>query len=77
MDNGTNNKGGNMQAISSDIVYLTEAQVSKITGRAQATLQKDRYRRVGIPYIRIGRHIRYTLQDVHAYMAANRVETNN
>lgn len=56
-------------------VYLTETDVAKITGRAKSTLQKDRARRVGIPFFKFGRSIRYTLKDVHAYMEANRVET--
>lgn len=63
-----------MTAMATD-VYLTDTQVAQITGRAKSTLQKDRVRRVGIPYIKIGRTIRYTLKDVHDYMEANRVET--
>lgn len=63
-------------ATATEEVYLTDTQVAQITGRAKSTLQKDRVRRVGIPYIKIGRTIRYTLTDVHKYMESNRIETD-
>lgn len=71
------NKGGRMriQALKAKETYLTEAEVSRLTGRAKSTLQKDRVCRVGIPYIKMGHTVRYLLQDVHDYMQANRIET--
>lgn len=56
--------------------YLTEAQVSKVTGRSRSALQKDRCRRKGIPYIKIGHQIRYMYGDVTGWMESNRVDTD-
>lgn len=49
---------------------LTDRQVSEITGRARSTLQKDRLGGGGIPYVYVGRLVRYRLSDVQAYIAA-------
>lgn len=47
---------------------LSDHQVAKITGRARSTLQKDRVSGAGIPFIRIGRLVRYRLSDVRDYI---------
>ena len=47
---------------------LSDREVAKITGRARSTLQKDRVAGTGIPYVRIGRLVRYRLVDVAAYI---------
>ena len=51
---------------------LTEHQVSEITGRAVPTLQKDRSEGNSnvIPFVKIGRLVRYRQSDVEAYLAA-------
>jgi predicted DNA-binding transcriptional regulator AlpA len=51
---------------------LTEHQVSDIIGRAVPTLQKDRSEGNSsvIPYIKIGRLVRYRQSDIEAYLAA-------
>lgn len=38
---------------------LSDRDVEKITGRARSTLQKDRVVGSGIPFVRIGRLVRY------------------
>lgn len=53
--------------------WLTEKEVSKITGRAEQTLRNDRTKRQGIPYSKISRSVRYRLDDVVGYMDARRV----
>jgi hypothetical protein len=50
--------------------HLTDHDVSRITGRARSTLQKDRVAGTGIPFIRIGRLVRYRQSDVQGYLAA-------
>ena len=37
-----------------------------------AALAQDRYRRVGIPYVKLGRRVRYMRADVAGHLAANR-----
>jgi hypothetical protein len=49
---------------------LTDTEVSRITGRARSTLQKDRVAGIGIPFVRIGRQVRYRAEDVATYLAA-------
>jgi predicted DNA-binding transcriptional regulator AlpA len=49
---------------------LSDRDVEKITGRARSTLQKDRVAGTGIPFVRLGRMVRYRQSDVHAFLAA-------
>jgi len=54
--------------------YLTEQEVSKITGLALSTLRNQRHQRRGIPYLKIGgRAIRYKSADTTAYMEKHRI----
>ena len=49
---------------------LSDRDVERITGRARSTLQKDRVSGTGIPFVRIGRLVRYRQSDIQAYLAA-------
>jgi predicted DNA-binding transcriptional regulator AlpA len=49
---------------------LSDRDVEKITGRARSTLQKDRVSGSGIPFIRLGRLVRYRQSDVTAFLDA-------
>jgi hypothetical protein len=49
---------------------LSDWDVEKIARRARSTLQKDRVAGTGIPFIRIGRLVRYRPSDVAAYLDA-------
>jgi len=60
--------------------YLTEKQVSEITGRALQTLRNDRHEGRGIPYskLRVSGNrgsIRYSLEDVVRFMERNKIQT--
>ena len=55
--------------------YLNEIQVAEMTGRALSTLRNERFSRCGIPYIKIGRSVRYSLQDVVQFMEAHKILT--
>lgn len=48
--------------------YLTERQVSNLTNIALSTLRNHRFQCRGLPYIKIGKSIRYSLQDVVEYL---------
>ena len=54
--------------------YLSDKHVSEITGRAVQTLRNDRHQGKGIPYIKMGRSVRYDPEDVLAYMEARRIK---
>ena len=56
--------------------YLTEAEVSALTKIALPTLRNQRFRGVGIPYYKIGRSVRYRLQEVLDYMESKRISTD-
>ena len=55
--------------------YLTEAEVTKITGRALSTLRNDRFNARGIPYYKIGRSVRYNLDEVVSFMEDHKIKT--
>ena len=57
-----------MEHKSKHLQYLTEAEVSELTRIALPTLRNQRFRGVGIPYSKIGRSVRYFLQDVIDFM---------
>jgi Helix-turn-helix domain len=56
--------------------YIDEQEVARITGRALSTLRNERFNRRGIPYYKVGRSVRYSLQDVIDFMEAHRVQTD-
>ncbi len=56
--------------------YLTERQVSKITSRGIQTLRNERSLRKGIPFVKLGRAVRYNLADVVEYMESRKVQTD-
>ncbi len=48
--------------------YLNEKEVSQKICRALSSLRNDRFNRKGIPYIKVGRSVRYSYKDVIAFM---------
>ena len=55
--------------------YLPETLVSEITGMSVATLRNHRWLGKGIPYIKIGRTVRYQESEVLEYLENLRVQT--
>jgi len=53
--------------------YLSEKEVSKLTGFSLSKIQKDRFHRRGLPYIKLGRSIRYDIVDIEEYMNQRKV----
>lgn len=53
--------------------YLTEKDVAKLTKLSLAKLRQDRHKHCGIPYIKIGRAVRYRLEQVEAFMEEHTV----
>jgi hypothetical protein len=49
----------------------TTAQLAEILQTKASCLAQDRYRGYGIPYIKVGRRIRYRRQDVIDYLQRN------
>lgn len=55
--------------------YLRTEAVAEMLDITVKSLAQDRYRGEGIPYVKIGKRVRYRLEDVHAFMEANTVVT--
>jgi excisionase family DNA binding protein len=56
---------------------LTAEQVSAVTGLSTETLAQWRSQKRGIPYLKIGRTVRYDSADVHAYLRGCRVSVSD
>jgi hypothetical protein len=54
-------------------VLLTEKQVEAATGVPIASLKTDRCRGVGMPYVKLGRRVRYRADEVAAYIAGHTI----
>lgn len=52
---------------------LTEKEVSKRFCISCSTLQKHRLKGIGIPYIKLGRLVRYDIDDIYAFMEAHKI----
>ena len=61
--------------MSTNALLTTEA-VADLTGLSPETLAQWRSRRRGIPYLKIGRSVRYDLADVQAYLEGCRVSVS-
>ena len=57
-------------APSSAASLLSDREVAVLTGRARSTLQKDRLYGGGVPFVRVGRQVRYRQEDLAAWLAA-------
>ncbi|MBX9921674.1 MAG: helix-turn-helix domain-containing protein [Mycolicibacterium frederiksbergense] len=51
----------------------TPPQVAKVVQTTVDALAQDRYRGRGIPYVRVGRRIRYLRTDVLKYLEGNKI----
>jgi excisionase family DNA binding protein len=56
---------------------LSAEQVAELTGLALDTLAQWRSQRRGIPYLKIGRAVRYDFSDVQAYLRGCRVSVSD
>jgi predicted DNA-binding transcriptional regulator AlpA len=56
---------------------LTETDAAPYTGYSQAFLRQSRQRGRGPAYIKVGRSVRYRIEDLDAWLNAHRVETRD
>lgn len=56
--------------------YLTDREVSQLTGRALSTLKNDRTAGRGFPFIKWGRFVRYRKTDIIDFMESKKVIPN-
>lgn len=53
--------------------YLSEKKVAELTGFSLSKIQQDRFYRRGLPYVKLGKAIRYSLADVIAFMESHKI----
>jgi hypothetical protein len=57
--------------------WINEKEVVVKTGRGLQSLRNDRSHKCGIPYSKIGKSIRYAVDDVEGWMEARRISTSD
>jgi hypothetical protein len=60
-----------------EVRFLTEKGVKEMTNRALSTLRNDRHLNRGIPYVKIGRSVRYEMDDVLQFMRSRKIQTED
>ncbi|MGO9354850.1 MAG: helix-turn-helix domain-containing protein [Mycobacterium sp.] len=53
-------------------LVMSSDQLAWVLGISVGALAQDRYRRSGIPYVKIGRRVRYLRVDVAQYLVTHR-----
>jgi len=53
---------------------LRQGEVAKMIGMSEAWLEQSRFRGTGIPYIRLGRAIRYRMSVVQQWLEKHSVQ---
>jgi hypothetical protein len=56
-----------------DDTLATPREVAEVLHVRESTLAQQRYRGLGLPYLKVGRAIRYKWSDVEAYLAERTV----
>jgi len=62
-----------MTTTAPDVQLWDEQRTADETGIPVGTLRQDRHRGTGLPYVRLGRRIRYRPTDVAAWLDAHTV----
>ena len=63
--------------VSKETSYMTERQAAAFTSLSVHKFRQDRFHCRGIPYVKLGRAVRYSVDDLRAYMAAHRITPDN
>ena len=56
---------------------LSDKDLERITGRSRSSWQKDRLTGGGIPFIRVGRLVRYRLSDVEEWLRSRTLRSTS
>ncbi|OPX33825.1 MAG: hypothetical protein B1H12_11215 [Desulfobacteraceae bacterium 4484_190.2] len=52
---------------------LTEQEVAELTGLSLSTLRMNRSKGKGIPYLKIGKCVRYNMEDLKNYLESKKI----
>ena len=53
--------------------WVNEKETAEMTGIALPTLRNGRSQGFGIPFVKIGRSVRYSLEDIQTFMLSHRI----
>ena len=53
---------------------VKENQASQLISRGVQTLRNDRHHRRGMPYVKMGRSVRYLMSDILTYLEKHRID---
>ncbi|MFH2046070.1 MAG: helix-turn-helix domain-containing protein [Pseudomonadota bacterium] len=53
---------------------INEKEAAKIIGKSVFTLRNDRFMSRGLPFIKIGRSVRYRLKDIESFIDSHRID---
>jgi predicted DNA-binding transcriptional regulator AlpA len=56
---------------------LKQEEVAELIGMSRAWLEQCRFRKTGIPYLKLGRAVRYRMKDVMEWLEAQAVPKAN
>ena len=56
---------------------IDEKKLAKIIDKSLQTIRNDRCQKKGIPYFKLGRSVKYSLDDVKNYIAKSRIDVGN
>ena len=56
---------------------IDEKKLSKIITKSLQTIRNDRCQKRGIPYFKLGRSVRYGMDDVKNYIAKSRIDVGS
>ena len=56
-------------------IFLTPDDAAQLLHRSVRSLERDRQQGVGPRFVKLGRHVRYRLDDIEAWACANTVQS--
>ena len=54
-------------------ILINEIETARIMDQSVQTLRNDRHNRRGLPYVKLGRSVRYDLVDIKDHIAAHKI----
>ena len=55
-------------------LLFTTKETARLIDQAEQTLHNNRLQRKGLPYVKLGKSIRYALEDILKYISDNKVQ---
>lgn len=56
--------------------WLNETEVASLIGISVYTLRQHRHKGIGLPYVKYGRSVRYSIADISSYLESRKITFN-